>query len=103
MSSATRTRIIAPPTASRRQNPISALPISSANGLIYPLTRATAGLSGSQASLSGLPSRLIIIDIVHDELTRRDGVPETAGLAKNALDRLQPHWTVMDTYRYVSL
>ena len=47
MSSATRTRIIAPPTASRRQNPISALPISSANGLIYPLTRATAGVERS--------------------------------------------------------
>lgn len=46
---------------------------------------------------------VVIIDIVHDELTRRAGVPETAGLAKNALDRLQPHWTVMDTRRYVSL
>jgi hypothetical protein len=46
---------------------------------------------------------VMIIDIVHDELTRRASVPETAGLAKNALSRLQPHWTVMDTTRYVSL
>ena len=43
--------------------------------------------------------RVVIIDIVHDELTRRAGVPETAGLAKNALDRLQPHWVAMDTTR----
>jgi hypothetical protein len=46
---------------------------------------------------------VMIIDIVHDELTRRVSVPETAGLAKNALSRLQPHWKVMDTKRYVSL
>ena len=46
---------------------------------------------------------VMVIDIVHDELTRRANVPETAGLAKNALDRLQPNWTVMETQRYVSL
>jgi len=51
--------------------------------------------------IGGAP--VIIIDIVQDELTHRAGIPETAGLAKNALDRLQPHWTVMDTKRYVSL
>jgi hypothetical protein len=47
--------------------------------------------------------RVVIIDIVHDELTHRAGIPETAGLAKKALDRIRPHWTVMDTRRYVSL
>jgi hypothetical protein len=47
--------------------------------------------------------RVVIIDIVQDELTYRAGIPETAGLAKKALDRIQPHWTVMDTRRYVSL
>lgn len=36
--------------------------------------------------------RVVIIDIVHDELTHRAGIQETAGLAKNALDRIQPHW-----------
>jgi len=46
---------------------------------------------------------VMIIDVIHDELTRRANVPETAGLAKNALDRLQPNWTVMETQRYVSL
>lgn len=46
--------------------------------------------------------RVIIIDIVQDELTYRADVPETAGLAKSALDRIQPHWTVMDAERYVS-
>jgi hypothetical protein len=44
-----------------------------------------------------------IIDIVHDELNRRASIPETAGLAKNALDRIPAHWTVMDTTSYVSL
>jgi hypothetical protein len=46
---------------------------------------------------------VMIIDIVHDELTRRASVPETAGLAKNALSRLQQHWKVVDTKRYVTL
>lgn len=47
--------------------------------------------------------RVVIIDIVHDELTHRAGIQETAGLAKNALDRIRPPWVVMDTARYVSL
>lgn len=47
--------------------------------------------------------RVVIIDIVHDELTYRATIPETAGPAKNALDRIRPHWTVMETKRYVSL
>ena len=46
---------------------------------------------------------VMIIDIVHDELTRRAAIPSTAGLAKTALNRLQPSWTVMDTARYVKL
>lgn len=46
---------------------------------------------------------VVIIDVVQDELTHRAGIQETAGLAKNALDRIRPHWTVMDTSRYVSL
>jgi hypothetical protein len=46
---------------------------------------------------------VMIIDIVQDELTRRASVSGTAGLAKTALNRLQPHWVVMDTKRYVSL
>jgi hypothetical protein len=45
----------------------------------------------------------VIIDIVHDELTRRAAIPGTAGLAKTALNRLQPNWTVMDTGRFVNL
>jgi hypothetical protein len=40
---------------------------------------------------------VVIIDIVRDELTRRAAIPATAGLAKTALDRLQPDWTDMDT------
>jgi len=40
---------------------------------------------------------------VQDELTRRAGIPETAGLAKIALTCIKPHWSVMDTTRYVSL
>lgn len=47
--------------------------------------------------------RIMIIDIVHDELIRRASVSETAALAKNALNRLQSHWTIMDTERYLSL
>lgn len=47
--------------------------------------------------------RVMIIDIVHDELTRRAAIPATAGLAKTVLDRLQSDWTVMDTARYVKL
>jgi hypothetical protein len=47
--------------------------------------------------------RVVIIDIVKDELTHRADIPETAGLAKNALDRIPPNWVVMDTTRYVSL
>ncbi|MGH3186104.1 MAG: hypothetical protein ACRDPY_11710 [Streptosporangiaceae bacterium] len=41
--------------------------------------------------------RVMIIDIVCDELTRRASIPATAGLARTALNRLQPGWTVMDT------
>jgi hypothetical protein len=47
--------------------------------------------------------RVMIIDIVHDELTRRATLSDTAGLAKTALNRIQPHWTVMDTARFVTL
>lgn len=47
--------------------------------------------------------RVVIIDIVHDELTRRAAIPATAGLAKTALDRLQSDWTVMDTSPYVKI
>jgi hypothetical protein len=47
--------------------------------------------------------RVVIIDIVQDELIRRADIQETAGLAKNALGRIPPHWVVMDTMRYVSL
>jgi hypothetical protein len=46
---------------------------------------------------------VMIIDVVRDELTRRAAIPGTAGLAKAALDRLQPHWTVMDTTRFVTI
>lgn len=46
---------------------------------------------------------VVIIDIVQDELTRRAGIPETAGLAKIALSGIEPHWSVMDTTRYVTL
>ncbi len=47
--------------------------------------------------------RVMIIDIVRDELTRRTTIPATAGLAKTALNRQQSGWTVMDTARYVKL
>ncbi len=47
--------------------------------------------------------QVVIIDIVQDELTRRAGIPETAGLAKIALTCIKPHWSIMDTTRYVSL
>ena len=47
--------------------------------------------------------RVVIIDIVHDELTHRAAMPGTAGLAKTALDRVQPRWTVMDTERFVTI
>lgn len=43
--------------------------------------------------------RVVTIDIVHDELTHRAGIPETAGLAKKALDRTRQHWTILDTRR----
>jgi hypothetical protein len=46
---------------------------------------------------------VVIIDIVHDELTRRAAIPGTAGLARSALNRIQPHWTVMDTAHFVKL
>jgi hypothetical protein len=46
---------------------------------------------------------VMIIDVVRDELTRRAAIPGTAGLAKCALDRLQPRWTVMDTSRFVTI
>jgi hypothetical protein len=46
---------------------------------------------------------VVIIDIVQDELTRRAGIPETAALAKVALSGIRPHWSVMDTTRYVTL
>jgi hypothetical protein len=46
---------------------------------------------------------VMIIDIVHDELTRRAAIHGTAGLAKTAINRLRPHWTVMDTSRYITL
>jgi len=48
-------------------------------------------------------NHVVIIDIVQDELTRRAGIPETAGLAKVALSSIEPHWSVMDTTRYVTL
>ncbi len=47
--------------------------------------------------------RVVIIDIVQDELTRRAAISETAGLAKVALSSIEPHWSVMDTARYVTL
>lgn len=47
--------------------------------------------------------RVLIIDVVNDELTRRAAIPGTAGLARTALNRLQPQWTVMDTARFVKL
>lgn len=47
--------------------------------------------------------RVVIIDVVHDELTRRAAIPGTAGLARNALNRIQPRWTIMDTARFVKL
>jgi hypothetical protein len=46
---------------------------------------------------------VMIIDIVHDELTRRAGMAATAGLAGTALSRFQPRWTIMATDRYVTL
>lgn len=46
---------------------------------------------------------VMIIDIVHDELTRRAAVPGTAGLAKTALSSFQPRWTIMDTSRCVTI
>jgi hypothetical protein len=46
---------------------------------------------------------VVIIDIVQDELTRRAAVPEAAGLAKIAISSIKPHWSVMDTARYVTL
>ncbi|MGH3277370.1 MAG: hypothetical protein ACRDNZ_23965 [Streptosporangiaceae bacterium] len=46
---------------------------------------------------------VMIIDIVHDELTRRAAISGTAELAKAALGRFRPHWTVMDTGRFVTL
>jgi len=47
--------------------------------------------------------RVVIIDIVQDELTHRAGIPETAALAKTALAGIRPDWPVMDTTRYVTL
>jgi hypothetical protein len=47
--------------------------------------------------------RVVIIDIVQDELTRRAGIPETAGLAKIALSSIKPSWSVMETTQYVTL
>jgi hypothetical protein len=47
--------------------------------------------------------RVVIIDVVHDELTRRAAIPGTAGLARSALNRIQPRWTIMDTARFVKL
>ena len=46
---------------------------------------------------------VMIIDIVHDELTHRASDPETARLARSAVNSIKPHWLVMDTDRYVSL
>lgn len=46
---------------------------------------------------------VVIIDIVQDELARRAGIPETAKFAEIALTCIQPHWSVMDTTRYISL
>jgi hypothetical protein len=46
---------------------------------------------------------VMIIDIVHDELTRRAALPGTAGLAKTALSSFRPYWAVMDTSRYVTV
>jgi hypothetical protein len=47
--------------------------------------------------------RVVIIDIVHDELTHCASIPETAGLAKIALACIKPHWPVLDTRPYVNL
>ncbi len=47
--------------------------------------------------------RVVIIDIVQDELTHRAGIPDTAGLAKVALTCIKPHWSVMGTTRYIGL
>jgi hypothetical protein len=47
--------------------------------------------------------RVVIIDIVHDELTHRAGMPGTAELAKTALDRVRPRWTVMSTEHFVTI
>jgi len=46
---------------------------------------------------------VVIIDVVHDEVTRRAAIPGTAGLARSALNRIQPRWTIMDTARFVKL
>jgi hypothetical protein len=46
---------------------------------------------------------VMFIDIVHDELTRLAAFAGTAGLAKTALNRFRPHWTVMDTSRFVTV
>jgi hypothetical protein len=48
-------------------------------------------------------TRVVIIDIVQDELTRRAAIPGTAELAYTALRRFPPHWTVMDTERFVTI
>jgi hypothetical protein len=46
---------------------------------------------------------VVIIDIVHDELTRRASIASTATLAQAALSSMRPQWTIMQTERYVSL
>jgi hypothetical protein len=56
------------------------------------------------AVLDGIgDDHVMIIDIVHDELTRRAAIPGTAGLAKTALSSFRAQWTVMDTSRYVTV
>lgn len=47
--------------------------------------------------------RVVITDIVHDELTRRAAIPGTAALAKTALDRFRPDWALMDTELFVTI
>lgn len=47
--------------------------------------------------------RVVIIDIVQEELTRRAGISETAALAGIALSSIKPHWSIMETTQYVTL
>jgi hypothetical protein len=47
--------------------------------------------------------RVVIIDIVQDELAYRAGISDTAALAKSALSSFKPDWSVMETTLYVTI